>query len=58
MRPPCTATGTAERRTVRGLALGLTALLLAAAALVGLPRPAHAAPAGVAVYPLAGVYPA
>ncbi|WP_329536129.1 hypothetical protein OG568_47580 [Streptomyces sp. NBC_01450] len=58
MRSPFTAAGAVERRTARGLALGLTALLLAVAALVGLPRPAQAASAGVAVYPVASIYPA
>lgn len=58
MRSPFTAAGAAERRAARGLALGLTALLLAVAALVGLPRPAQAASAGVAVYPVASIYPA
>ncbi|MFE2065885.1 glycosyl hydrolase family 28 protein [Streptomyces sp. NPDC059467] len=40
----------------RGPALGLAALLLAVAALLGLPRPAQAATASVAPYPVASVY--
>ncbi|MCX4403519.1 glycosyl hydrolase family 28 protein [Streptomyces sp. NBC_01764] len=58
MRSLFTAAGAVECRSARGLALGLTALLLAVTALVGLPRPAQAASAGVAVYPVASIYPA
>jgi hypothetical protein len=57
MRSLFTAAGAVECRSVRGLALGLTALLLAVTALVGLPRPAQAASAGMAVYPVASIYP-
>ncbi|MFJ2200970.1 glycosyl hydrolase family 28 protein [Streptomyces violaceusniger] len=56
MRSPFTAHGGAESRTARGPALALTALLLAVAALLGLPRPAQAASASVAAYPVASVY--
>ncbi|WP_030348878.1 glycosyl hydrolase family 28 protein [Streptomyces sp. NRRL S-1022] len=57
MRSPFTAPGGAERRAARTLAFGLTALLLAVAALAGIPHPVQAASASVGAYPVASVYP-
>ncbi|MFK4099875.1 glycosyl hydrolase family 28 protein [Streptomyces sp. NPDC019531] len=57
MRSPFTATGGAERRVARSLALGLTALLLAVATLAGFPHPVQAASASVGAYPVASIYP-
>jgi Glycosyl hydrolases family 28 len=58
MRSPFTEIGAAGSRFARGLAFGLSALLMSVAALVGLPHPAHAATATVGVYPVASIYPA
>ena len=51
------ADGTANR-VLRPLALGLTALLLGVAALLGTPHPAQAAAGTVSAYPVASIYPA
>ena len=58
MRSARTSTDGAEGRTPRRLTLGLGALLLIVAALLGIPHPAQAASAPVDVYPVASIYPA
>jgi len=45
-------------RVLRGPALGLTALLLGVAAILGVPQYAQAAPGTVGVYPVPSIYPA
>jgi hypothetical protein len=59
MRYPLTPTDAgAGSRLLRRLALGLTALLLGVAALLGGPQPAQAAAGTVGVYPVPSIYPA
>lgn len=56
MRSPLIAADGAEGRVLRCLALGLTALLLGVATLLGLPQSAQAAPGAVGVYPVLSIY--
>ena len=58
MRSPLIPTDGAESPLRRCLALGLTALLLGMAALLGTPHPAQAAAGSVTAYPVPSIYPA